>query len=230
MRNGRAISVALLAAAAAISSPAAAETPRELLVSAAFAARDKASALARIEAAIKGAQAIIARDAGNREALLQRSIALGYRAKLNRSPADAKAARRGFEALVASNPGDAEAQLGLAGWHLLAIVEMGPLLARTMLGARQAPGRQALDRALAAGGGRALIPAYAGMSLIQLEPGGVAEARRLVEAAAKARAPTPIDQIMQRHAAALLVPLRAGDGKAAAALAEKLMPFGRLAK
>ena len=217
------------AASALVASPAAAQTPREL-VSAAFTARDKAAAVAQIETALKGAQAVLARDPGNREASLQRSIALGYRAKLKRSPADAKVARRGFEALVASNPGDPEAQLALGGWHLLAIIEMGPLLARTMLGARKGPGMQALNRSLATSGGRALFPAYASLSLIQLDPGDVAAARRLAEAAVKAQAPTSADRIMQRHAAALLTPLRAGDGKAAAALAEKLMPFGRLPK
>jgi hypothetical protein len=33
---------------------------------------------------------------------------------------------------------------------------------------------------------------------------------------------------MQRNAALIAVPLRANDGKAAAALARKLLPFGQL--
>lgn len=223
----RSVTAGLLAAIT-LSAPAAAQTPRELLVNAAFAARDKPTALGQIEAALKAAQAALARNPGDREATLQRSIALGYRAKLERNPADAKAARRGFEMLAASNPGDPEAQLALGGWHLLAIIEMGPLLAGTLLGARKTPGMQALNRALAASDGRALFPAYASLTLILLDAGDVAAARKLAEAAVKARAPTSADRILQKHAASLLAPLRAGDGKAAARLAKTLMPFGRL--
>lgn len=215
--------------AALVAAPAAAQTPREMLVSAAFSARDAASALAQVEAARKAAEAQLARDPASYEARLQRAIAIGYRAKLKRSPGDARTARRAFEALAAANPRDPEAQLALGGWHLLAIIELGPLLAGTILGARRAAGMQALNRSIAMSGGRALFPGYAGLTLIQLDPGDVAAARRLAEAAASGRTPTNADRIMQRHARALLVPLRADDGKAAAALAKMLMPFGRLA-
>jgi hypothetical protein len=219
---------AAVAGLAMIAAPASAQNPREMLASAAFVARDKNAALAQIEAARKAAEATLARDPDNYEARLQQAIAIGYRAKLKRSPADARIARRGFEALIAANPRDPEAQLALAGWHLLAIVEVGPLLARTVLGARKAAGMASLNRALQLSGGRALFPGYASLTLIQLDPGNVAGARRLAEAAANGRTPTTADRIMQRSAAALLVPLRAGDGKAAAALAETLSPFGRL--
>jgi len=55
-----------------------------------------------------------------------------------------------------------------------------------------------------------------------------ARARALAESAARGTTPTALDQIMQRAAAAVLVPLRAGDTRAAAALAKQLLPFGRL--
>ena len=57
-----------------------------------------------------------------------------------------------------------------------------------------------------------------------------AGARALAEAALKARVARPEDRIMQRHAAQILPLLRAGNGKAAAALAETLMPLGSVAK
>jgi hypothetical protein len=227
--TGRAPAWALIAAAAVVASPAEAQSPRDLLTSAAFATTDKAAALAKVETALREANAALARKPKDHEALLQQAIAIGYRGKLKRSPADAKTARRAFEALAAANPRDAEAQLAIGGWHLAAIVEIGPLLARTVLGARKAAGLQGLNRAVALGGGRALFPAYASLLRIQLDPDDVATARKLAEAATKARATTTLDRIMQRHAAALLVPLRAGNGKAAAALAKKLSPFGRLA-
>jgi hypothetical protein len=218
-----------IAAALLVSTPAAAQNPRDLLLSAAFTARDKPTALARVTAALKASEAMLARNPRDRQAQLQRAIAIGYRGKLTKNPGDAKTARRAFESLAASNPGDAEAQLALGGWHLQCIMEVGSLVARTVLGARKPVGLQALDRAIARADGRALFPAYVSLIRIQLDSNDVAGARRFAEAALKARVETPEDRVMQQAAAALLVPLRAGNGKAAAALAEKLKPFGRLA-
>lgn len=216
------------ASVAALAAPAAAETPREMLVAAAFASASKPSALAKVTGALKGAEATLARDPQNWEARLQRTIAIAYRGKLNRSRSDIAAARKGFEALVASNPRDAEAAAALGGWHIASIDELGAIVARTGLGARKAVGLQALDRSVALGGGRAMFPAYAALSRIQLDPNDVANARRLAEAAVKGRAATPLDRLMKARALALLTPLRANNGKAASALADKLMPFGKL--
>jgi tetratricopeptide (TPR) repeat protein len=207
---------------------AAAETPRQLLTIAAFEAPTKAAALARIEAALKAAEAAMARNPADREASLQRAIAISYKGKLKRNRADLLTARRAFEALVKSNPRDAEAQMALAGWHLGAVVELGPFLARSALGARKGAGLQALDTALALGGGRALFPAFASLTRIQLNPSDVGTARSLAQAAITAKATTPIDRIMQRQAASLLKWLGSGDGGAAATAAKRLLPFGRL--
>lgn len=219
---------AAIFATAAIACPAAAETPRTLLIGAAFHTSDKEMALARIDAALHATDAALARNPGDQEARLQRALAISYRGKLNRNRADLLAARRGFEAVAASNPRNAEAQMAIAGWHLGAVIELGPLLARTALGARAATGKQALNRAMALGGDRAIFPAFACLTRIQLDPGDVAGARLLAEAALKKRAATPIDVIMQKQAAALLPSLRSGNGKAAAKIAKLLLPFGRI--
>jgi tetratricopeptide (TPR) repeat protein len=208
--------------------PAAAETAREILTTAAFSPSDKATALARIDRAIKSTDAVLAHDPDDREASLQRALAISYRGKLNRNRSDILVARRGFEAAIASDPRNAEAHMALAGWHLGAIIELGPFMARTLLGARKETGLQALDRSLALGGDRAFFPALASMHRIQLDPSNVAGARRLAEAAVKARAETPLDRLMQKEAATLLESLRKGDGKAAAQTAKLLLPFGRL--
>ncbi|SMF61527.1 hypothetical protein [Allosphingosinicella indica] len=223
----RIYAAAVAACIAVCATPAVAQSPRELLASAAFTARDKATALARIEAALDAAEDILKRDPDNHEALLQRAVGIGYRGKLKRNRHDVQAARKGFEALVKANPRDAEAQLALAGWHLGAIIELGPIVARTVLGARKAQGMQALDRAVALAGGRAFIPAYASLTRIQLDPAAVAPARSLAEAAVESRVANPVDRVMQRNAATLLALLKGGNGKAAAAQAERLMPFGR---
>jgi hypothetical protein len=215
--------------AAGVCSPARADTARDLLVSAAFGTRDKGTALTRVGQAIASADAAIKRDPSDENARLQRALGLSYRGKLMRSRADVLAARRGFEAVVATDPRNPEAQMALGAWHLAAIIEFGPMLGRTVLGARTAIGNQALDRALALGRDRAAIPALASLQRIQINPSDVAGSRQLAELAIKTAAPTSFDRLMQRQAATLLPLLRAGNGKTAAAAAKLLMPFGRIA-
>nr|WP_034161170.1 hypothetical protein [Sphingomonas sp. ERG5] len=222
--------LACMAAMAAIAPTSAmATTPRELLTIAAFQATDKARALALIGQAIAESDRILASQAGDREATLQRSIAIGYRAKLTRNRADAGTSLRMFEALAARDPRDAEAQMVIAGWHLDAIDQLGGFIARTVLGAKTQAGEAALARATALGSQRAFFPGLAAMMQIRLNTGDVVKARQWAEAAALAPTPTPLDALMQRNAIAILPALRANNGKAAAALARKLLPFGRLA-
>ena len=216
--------IAILAAAA----PAQAAAPREILIQAAFSADNRAAALAQVETALAGAQAILARTPNDREAQLQRAIAIGYRAKLKKALGDAKEARRLMEELVAADPRNAEARAALAGWHLDSVATVGGFVARTMLGASRDAGMEQLEQAQRLGGNRALFPAMAALLRMQADRGAVASARTLAQAATGAAAPTPIDRILQRAAATLLVPLRANDARAAQALAARLLPFGGL--
>lgn len=219
--------VAMVAMAPA---PAEADTPRELLTAAAFQTSDKAQALALIGQAITVADRILADRPGDHEATLQRSIAIGYRAKLTRSRSDARTSLGLFEALAARDPEDAEAQMVIAGWHLDAIEQLGGFLARTAVGARAQAGETALARAVALDSQRAFYLGLAAMMQIRLNSHDVAKARRWAEAAALAATPTPLDVLMRRNAIAILPALRGNDGKAAAALARKLLPFGKLAR
>jgi hypothetical protein len=220
---------ALSSAAILCAAPATAATPRELLTQAAFQQTSKDAALAEVKQAIATAEAQLATSPGNYEAQMQRAVGIGYRAKLTRNAADAKTSRHLFEGLVAANPRDPEAQLLIAGWHLDAISDLGGLLAGAMLGAKKAIGVTALDRAVAMNGrARAFFPGVAALMRIRQEPREVAAARALAEAALTLPAPTALDRIARRNADAILIPLRAGDGKAAAELAKKLLPFGRV--
>lgn len=200
----------LVAAASvlAVAAPASAQSARDHLVKAAFDARDKPGALASVVAALSLADATLARDPGNREAQLQRALAIGYRGRLNRNRSDVQAARRQFEALVAANPRDAEAQMAIGGWHLGAIIDLGAMVARTGLGARKDRGLQALSASVTSGGGRAIFPAYAALTRIMYDPSDIAGARALAETAVRGRVARPEDRIMQRHAASLLPHLR----------------------
>lgn len=215
-----------LAAPILLAAPATAATPRDIIVQAAFLTTDKAQALALVNQALAAANAQLGADPGDREARLQQAFATGYHAKLTRSPGEAKASRRLFEALVASNPRDPEAQLGLGGWHLDAIAE--GFLATSVLGAKRPLGLAGVDQAVALGGNRVLFKALAAMMRIRLDPRDVSSARALAEAASTGTQPTALDRIAKREVDALLVPLRAGDGAAAAAAARRLLPFGRI--
>lgn len=220
--------IAMTALAIMAPSVAMAETPRELLTTAAFQTSDKDRALALIGQAIVAADRILMGKPTDHEATLQRGVAIGYRAKLTRSRTDARASLAVFEALAARNARDAEAQMVIAGWHLDAIDQLGGFMARTILGAKGQAGEAALTRAVALGGDRAFYPGLAALMRIRANHGDVAQARKWAEAAAGAPTPTPLDLLMKRNAVAILPALRANDGKGAATLARKLLPFGKL--
>ena len=219
---------AAMAIAAIVAAPVGAATPREMLTHAAFQVTDKDAALAEVKQAIAAAEAQLAANPTNYEAQMQRAAGTGYRAKLTRNAGDAKAAKKMFEALAAQNPRDPEAQMLIAGWHLDAVNDLGGLLAGAVLGAKRGLGTAALDRSVTMGRNRAFFPGIAALMRIRLDPHEIAPARALAETALTLATPTPLDRIAKHDAEALLIPLRAGDGKAAAALAKKLLPFGRL--
>ncbi|MEH3107297.1 MAG: hypothetical protein PGN09_08450 [Sphingomonas fennica] len=201
---------------------------RDDLTQTAFVTTDKAQAIAQLQQAIRTADGLLAGKPGDREATMQRAVAIGYRAKLTRSRSDAVAVKKIFDQLAASNPRDPEAQMLLATWNLDAVDQLGGFLAKTALGARREAGEAALANAVALSGGRPFFTGLAALLRIRLDPANVAAARTLAEAAAKAPAATPLDRLMKRDAALILPILQRGDGKAAAALAEKMLPFGRL--
>ena len=117
-------------AALATASPAAADSPRDLLTQASFGVHDQGAALARIAAARAGAAGIL-RTAGNdREAQLMQATAIGYHAKLTGDRGEAVQARRLFEALIARQPGFADAWLAFGAWHVGAVYRLGGFIAR----------------------------------------------------------------------------------------------------
>ena len=225
----RPMMLAMSAMVAVAPATAMAETPRELLTAAAFQAPNKPKALALIGQAIAASEKILAARPGDREATLQRGVAIGYRAKLTRSRSDARTSLGIFERLAAQNPRDPEAQMGIAGWHLDAIDQLGAFMARTALGAKAQVGEAALARAVALGGERAFYPGLAAMMRIRRDETDLTQARRWAEAAATGQTPTQLDTLMKRAGLAILPALRANDGKAAAALSRKLLPFGKIA-
>ena len=217
----------LAATALAYAAPVvAAETPREMLVVAAFRDTDKGIALARIDKARVGATALLARNADDQDAAMVQAMALGYRAKLTSNRGEAIAARKQFEGLAVRFPRNPEPSVALGAWHLGAIAKFGRFIGRATLGAQKDAGLKALDRAVALGGNRAMFLGLAGLLRIEIDPND-ARGAELTEAATRGTTPTVIDRQFQRAAAAVLVPLRRGDRKAAQKLADRLLPLGQ---
>ncbi|MDP1026204.1 hypothetical protein Q5H91_03185 [Sphingomonas sp. KR1UV-12] len=202
-----------------------AQSVRDLLTQAAFQDRSGSVALARIDKARAAALASAKRDPDDQDSAVLAAIALGYRAKLTGDRSEAMAARRQFEQVVGRFPRNAEAQAGLGAWHLGIIAHVGRFVARAVAGARENTGLAALDRSVALGGDRAFFAGLAGLLRINYDPGD-ARGLQLLDTAAKAPAPTPLDRIIQKSAVAVLAPLRRGDRKGAKALADRLLPFG----
>lgn len=227
MTSRRAPLLALIAALWMWAVPLAAATPREILTQAAFQTRDKALALSQIAEASSGAAALLAADAGNRDAAFVQAMALGYRAKLTRNRRDAMGARKQFERLVASNPRDADAVAAVGTWHLDSVLDLGGLLAGMAIGAKKATGFAMTDRSVALGGNRAMFPGLAALLRLSIDPADP-RGRALAERASAAAVVTPVDRILQRSAAAIMVSVKAGDDDATQKLARQLLPFGRV--
>lgn len=221
-----ALGLAVSLAAALPGLAAAAATPREMLATAALQATSRDQAMGLVNQALSATQAELAANPADKEAQIQHAVAVGDHAKLTRSPGEAKQARALFEQFAAANPRDPEAQFAIACWHLDTLA--AGFMATTVLGARKDVAFGALNRAVALSNGRPFITGFAALLRIRYDPADVATARGLAEEAAAAPAPTPIDRYGQRAAQAVLAPLRANDGKAAAALARTLLPFGKL--
>ncbi|WP_375397754.1 hypothetical protein [uncultured Sphingomonas sp.] len=210
-----------------VATPLGATTPRENLVQVAFYPQDRTQALVAIGQIEADTRATLQRAPGDREARMVNAMATSYRAKLANNRADAIAARSMFEALVASNPRDPEAQVALGGWHVSSVVALGGLIARGALGARKSTGLEALDAAVRLGGGRAAFSAIAGLLRLQLD-GGDPRAAQLIEAGACGATPTMLDRLMQRNAQRMAAILKRGDKAQIRRAASQLMPLGQL--
>jgi hypothetical protein len=210
-----------------LNAPALATTPRTGLTHAAFVARDRTVALNEIAAAEAAAAHMLLVAPGDREAQKARAMAIGYRAKLTNSRSDALVARKLFDALVASDPRDAEALAAVGSWHIGAVSSLGGFMASTVLGANRKAGLAAIDRSVMLGGNRAFFRGLAALLRAELNPADPM-IPALVQAAIASPTPTPIDIFVQRAAVALQGPLKSGDRKSIIAVAKLWLPLGRV--
>lgn len=201
---------------------------RSLLALAAFRTPDKARALALCAQAGDLADAALRQRPGYGPAILQKGIAVGYVAKLERSQGKGKAARQLMDQARAAMPNDAFAWAALGGWHGEAVATLGGFLAGAALGAKKAEAIKAFDTALAKPGAGAVVPTYYAFTLLSLDADNAPRAKALLTRAAAAGADDAFEALMKRHAEQVLPLLQKNDVAGARALAKKLQPFGTI--
>lgn len=172
--------------------------------------------------------AALALQPGNLDALLQKAIAAGYRAKLENNIGLAKQTRKDFETILAKRPNDALALGAMGGWHGESVATLGKLLAGVALGARQGESLRFYEMAMASPGADPAVPVFYATTLLNLSEDNAPKAKALLQRAARARPNDGFERLMQQHARAILAPLEKGDVAGAQKMAMRLGPLGTL--
>ena len=201
---------------------------RSVLAVAAYRTTDKARALQLSEQAVRLADSALARRADDPAALLQKGIALGYVAKLERSPGRARAARKLMDRARRLAPEDPLAWAALGGWHGESVATLGGFLAGTALGARKSESIKAFEAALAKGADGAVVPTFYAFTLLALDAEYALRAKALLSQAVRATPRDGFELLLKRQAEQVLPLLQKNDVAGARALAKRLQPFGTL--
>ncbi len=201
---------------------------RAQLAVAAYDTRDKAAALALVERAEKDFDAALARNPGDIAAQMQKAVAIGYRAKLTRSPGLGKDARTRFEAVRAAHPDYGLAWSAVGGWHGGAIATLGNFMASTMLGAKSAEIDRNFAQALKLEPGNPGFRTIYAMTLLDIDRSNAGRAAALLNGVAALPVRDGFDTLLRAQGVQLAAALKAGDAKAAQALARRLQAFGTL--
>lgn len=201
---------------------------RSLLAVAAYRTTDKAQALRLSGEAAQLADAALARHPGHAPALLQKGIALGYIAKLHRSPGEAKQARKLMDQARAADPQNPLVWAALGGWHGESVATLGSFVAGTVLGARKAESMKAFETALAKAPYNATVPTFYAFTLLALDADNAARARDLLAQATRIVPRDGFETLMKRQAEQVLPLLRRNDVAGARTLAKRLQPFGMI--
>ena len=221
--------------AAAITEGRAEATPAALILAgraqlsvAAYQTTDKARAEALIALAEKDFDAALARAPGNVEAQLQKAIAVGYRAKLAKSRTLGKETRTRMEAVKTAHPDMAMAWAAVAGWHGGAVATLGSFIAGVALGAHARDAIAGFDQAVKLDPANPVHRTYYAQTLLDLDTANAGRAAQVLAPIAGLPVKDGFDALLRRQGIALLAALKAGDAKAAQALARRQQPFGGL--
>lgn len=220
---------------AAVTAGHAEATPASLIIAgrsqmalAAWYTKERAQALALILAAEEDFDAALAKQPGNVDAQMQKAVAVGYRAKLTKSPGLAKDARRRFEAIRAAHPDDAIAWAAVGGWHAGAIATLGSFMASAVVGAKTSEIDPNFLKAIKLDPNNPVHRAYYAMALMDLSKSNYAKAERALQGIAQLPASDGYEVMARSQGTQLAAALKAGDMAAAQQLARRLQAFGGL--
>jgi len=201
---------------------------RALLIRAAYQARSREAALGLIAQAERDVEAALALAPDSREALLQRSAVIGYRAQFTRSPAAGRKSRDLLRALTERHGYWADGWLALGVWHGESVATVGPFLARTALGASADAMTRNFERAAMLDPQSPVVGAWRGLLALRLDAGAAPAARIALTQAAAKRPRDGYEALLRQHAIEVLDLLERGDTRAARARAEALAGFAQL--
>jgi hypothetical protein len=199
---------------------------RAQLVQAAYSTRDKAQALALIASAEADFDKALLKAPGDADALFQKAVATGYRAKLTKSPGLGKESRKGFEAWRAAHPDQALGWAAVAGWHGGAVATLGGFMASTVLGAKASEVVSGFDRALKIEPTNPAHRVFYAQTLLDLDKGNAAKAAQLLQGVAQLPAQDAYEALLRSQGVQIAAALKAGDAKAAQAVSRRLAAFG----
>lgn len=199
------------------------------LAVACYETRDKARALDLLSVAERDFDAALAKAPADVQARLQKAIAMGYRAKLTKSPGLARDTRKAFEAIRAANPNLATAQAAIGGWHGGSIATLGGFMAGAVLGAKSAAVDPAFQAAMKLEPMSPVHRVFYAHVLLDLDAKNAGKAATLLAGIERLPTRDGFEALLKGQGVALAAALKAGDAKAAQALARRQQPFGTLA-
>ena len=199
---------------------------RARLQIASYSVTDKAQAKAMIRQSIGDFDAALAKNPNDLEAQLQKIIAQGYIAKLDRSPGGAKAMRRAIDEVLAKHPDNAVAWAALGGWNGGSIATLGSFIASTVMGASTSAMDKAFNKALTLDPRDPAHPAFYAITLLDISTDNAARAKALLQRAVALKPDDAFEVNLQASGAKVLAMLDKGDVKEAQVLARRLQPFG----
>lgn len=201
---------------------------RAQLVTAAYATRDKSQALNIVEQAEKDFDAALAKAPNSADAQIQKAVAIGYRAKLTKSPGLGKDARQRFEAVRSAHPDMALAWSAVAGWHGGAIATLGSFMASTVLGAKSGEVDAGFAKALKLDPVNPVYRVIYAMTLLDLDKKNADKAAAALQGVGQLPARDGFEALLRAQGVQLAAALKAGDAGAAQTLSRRLQAFGTL--
>ena len=201
---------------------------RAQLATAAYDTRDKATALNLVAAAEKDFDAALAKVPASPDAQIQKAVAIGYRAKLTKSPGLGKDAFKRFEAVKAAHPNMALAWAAVAGWHGGAIATLGSFMAGAVLGAKTSEIDSGFAKTFKLDPTNPVNHVFYAMTLMDIDKKNALRAAATLQGIGQMPVHDGYESLVRAQGVQLAAALKAGDPSAAQVLARRLQAFGNL--